>query len=674
MEKYKKEKMNNNIKTLRMKKNLSYAALAIMALVSCTSNDYVGDQKALENTETNRSISFGFDVPRPTRATGTEAATALDNQFIVYGEKGPITNAAPTEGNYVFPNYQVNYIDNSSYTTTSNTKGWEYVGYTHSDNYQTNITTKATTEATAVNAQSSAQTIKFWDYGAANYVFTAVSASKADIEAGRVKIQKNEYGSTAYDKGYTITLAKVSEAYPTVNGLFFADRIAIKQSNNSDRSQVNQYGGNVTFNFRNLVSHIRAGIYETIPGYDISDITFYVDNGSGEQTTLAQVNSTDAFGAKCPNISTTNYQGTITVTYYSNSDTEGNENQPKVTATGTPATNLILGTNINTISTSTLLGTTATTPTWDTEGGTFTEVFPQIANSTSLKLKCDYTLWNSVTHETIKVTGATAEVPAMYLQWKPNYKYTYLFKISDNTNGQTGTTGPTGLYPITFDAIEIAADDGKVEYITTVTEPSITTFGVVLDNTDNFKNYVTGKDEYQLPGGTDKLDIYATIMDGTSVLIPQLFDDDEANFVKVYAVDYKTGTSEAEKTEHPITELSVANAIEHPDGLITATHINSATNDYFATAPAAVTTVPGEDGNNKAVNALKLQGVKAAGKYAVEIVTYTAVTLTSGADLNGYYSVDDNGKYSKQTSGTYSSGTYYKQVKAYKVITVVAAP
>ena len=34
-----------------MKKNLSYAALAIMALVSCTSNDYVGDQKALENTD-----------------------------------------------------------------------------------------------------------------------------------------------------------------------------------------------------------------------------------------------------------------------------------------------------------------------------------------------------------------------------------------------------------------------------------------------------------------------------------------------------------------------------------------------------------------------------------------------------------------------------------------------
>ena len=217
-------------------------------------------------------------------------------------------------------------------------------------------------------------------------------------------------------------------------------------------------------------------------------------------------------------------------------------------------------------------------------------------------------------------------------------------------------------------------ENGNQETITTVTEPSITTFGVVLDNTDKFKNYVTGKDEYQLPGGTDKLDIYATIMDGTSVLTPQLTGSTKANYVAVYAVDYKTGTSEAEKTAHPITELSVANAIEHTGGLITATHINTEENDYFATVPTAVTTVPGEDGNNKTVNALKLQGAKAAGKYAVEIVTYTAVTLTLDADLNGYYSVDGNGNYSKETSGTYSTGTYYRQVKTYKVITVVAAP
>jgi hypothetical protein len=59
------------------------------------------------------------------------------------------------------------------------------------------------------------------------------------------------------------------------------------------------------------------------------------------------------------------------------------------------------------------------------------------------------------------------------------------------------------------------------------------------------------------------------------------------------------------------------------------------------------------------------------GAYAIEIVTYSAVTLSSGANLNGYYS-ESGGVYTKQTSGTYSSGTYDKQIKTYKIIKVVA--
>ena len=659
MEKYKKEKMNNNIKTIRMKKNLSYAALAIMALVSCTSNDYVGDQKALENTETNRSISFGFDVPRPTRATGSDATTALDNQFIVYGEKSetadgaaPVTDGSTTH-QLVFKNYVLKYIDNSAYTTTSNTKGWEYVGLTPT--YGTNVTPQA----------GETQTIKYWDYSATNYVFTAVSALESQLTSGDVKVTKitsKTDGNKVYDKGYTVVLT--ASADPTK--LYFSDRQVISSGDCTNRDAVNAYGGNVTFTFRNAASQIRVGMYETIPGYGVKIKKFYYVDATAPTFGTMTTEATSNFTANVPNLSTSS-AATLNVTYYN----EGTrQNQPKISVDGTSANYITL--TGSGLAADVTLATSANAPTYDNSGN-FTTVFPQESNDKSLKLKIDYQLFNTTTGETINVNGATAEIPANYLQWLPNYKYTYLFKISDNTNGSTGQ-GVVGLFPITFDAVEIAADDGKVEYITTVTEPSITTFGVVLDNTDKFKNYVTGKDEYQLPGGTDKLDIYATIMDGTSVLTPQLTGSNEANYVAVYAVDYKTGTSEAEKTEHPITELSVANAIEHPDGLITATHINSAENDYFATTPAAVTTVPSEDGRTKDINALKLQGVKAAGKYAVEIVTYTEVTLTSGADLNGYYSVDSNGTYSKVTSGTYSSGTYYKQKKTYKVIKVVAAP
>jgi len=618
-------------------KKIYLLATALAALVSCTSDDFTGEKEPLD-ANGKAAISFDFDVPTPTRASGVEAATALGNQFIVYGEKGSITAAAPTAGNYVFPNYQVNYVNNSSYTTTSNTTGWEYVGYTHSTNYQSNITTKATTEATAVQASNAAQTIKYWDYGAENYIFTAVSALGADIEAGRVKIQKNEFGTTAYDKGYTITLAKVSEVYPTVNKLYFADRNVITKETGSDRTTPNAYGGNVTFNFRNLVSHIRAGIYETIPGYDISDITFYVDNGSGEQTDLAQVNSTDAFGAKCPNISTTNYEGTITVTYYSNSDTEGNENQPKVTATGTSATNLILGTNISSISTTTLLGKTATNPTWDTSTGTFTEVFPQINNTTSLKLKCNYTLWNSVTHETITVDGATAEVPADYLKWKPNYKYTYLFKISDNTNGQTGETGPAGLYPITFDAVEIVAADGTAEYITTVSEPSITTFGVKSGK------YVTGKEEYE--AGSD---IYATFTEGSTVKTPTFSGSGEQH-VNVFSVVSK------DPTKFKVTEASVAEAIANP-GLITNS-VYTCTVNY--TIVSAETTLA--DGTNyyKADSESRIPGATGyVPTLAVAGTDYTVGATTRNVDVYTC-SVTDVTEVTDPT--TLAAGTtYYKK-------------
>ena len=656
---------NQTLPTPAMRKTILYVC-ALLAFASCTSNDFVGDQSLIEGNG-EKAITFGFDVPMPTRASGAAAATALGNQFIVYGEKGETTKEKYADGKLVFPNYTVNYTTNTAYTTTSNTKDWEYVGIAPISTSNVKMYDGSTTTMVS----SDAQTIKYWDYSAASYTFTAVSALSEDITNGRVVIQKNTTGTeNVYQKGYTITLAKTAgspDIYPTMNKLYFSDRTVIAQGTGTDRTATNAYGGNVTLTFRNLLSQVRAGVYETISGYDISDITFYVDNGSGEQTTLAQVSSTDAFGAKCPNLSTTNYEGTLTVTYYESGTVE---NQPKVTATGTSATNLILGTNISTISTSNLLGKAATNPTWDTSSGTYTEVFPQIDNTTSLKLKRNYTLWNSITQETINVTGATAEVPAAYLQWKPNYKYTYLFKISEDTNGSSGGS-VTGLYPITFDAVEIVAEDGKAEYITTVSEPSITTFGVTAGK------YVTDKDQYV--AGSD---VYATIMDGSSVV-----DFTLGTNVNVY----KATTTDA--TNYPITEASVAESIAEISAgtkKITLTKINDDASTNFTAAPVKVTTVPGENGVDKTINALKLTGVKVTTATTALVVEYikTAATYnttgTTYADASAFAAAgtlysDADGTTVASTwanaSTTYYTRTSVKTVGtyAYKVINIVAA-
>ena len=93
-------------------------------------------------------------------------------------------------------------------------------------------------------------------------------------------------------------------------------------------------------------------------------------------------------------------------------------------------------------------------------------------------LSVDFDLYNTTTHETIHVEDAKAVVPQAYMTWNPNYAYTYLFKISDNTNGYTGgNANPAGLYPITFDAVTIAATGGaEVGTITTLSTPAITTY------------------------------------------------------------------------------------------------------------------------------------------------------------------------------------------------------
>ena len=95
-------------------------------------------------------------------------------------------------------------------------------------------------------------------------------------------------------------------------------------------------------------------------------------------------------------------------------------------------------------------------------------------------LKIDYTLIpEDGSNGNIEVKNANVVVPTQYVQWKSNFAYTYLFKISDNTNGNTGIIGtdPEGLFPITFDAVVVnVADDKTQETITNFENYSITTY------------------------------------------------------------------------------------------------------------------------------------------------------------------------------------------------------
>lgn len=634
-----------------------------MTMASCSDNDFVGDQRTL-NANGNGEITFGFDVPTPTRAAGAAAATALGNHFIVYGEKSETTDgAAPvTDGStshqLVFKNYVLKYTGNSAYSTTSNTKNWEYVGLSQS--YGDNVTPQA----------GETQTIKYWDYSATNYVFTAVSALESEISSGDVKVTKTTEktdGNKIYDKGYSVVLT----AAATATKLYFSDRQEIAQGTGTDRDAANAYGGNVTLTFRNSTSQIRVGMYEDIPGYGVKIKKFYYQDSSSPAFATMSTGVTCNFTANVPNLKTGS-AATLTVTYYN----EGTrKNQPKISVSGTAANYITL--TGSGLAADVTLATTASSPTYDNSGN-FTTVFPQESNDKSLKLKIDYQLFNTTTGETINVNGATAEIPANYLQWLPNYKYTYLFKISDNTNGSTGGS-VVGLYPITFDAVEIVAEDGTAEYITTVSEPSITTFGAIYNTTSTkYTGYQTGTNEYQAQTSPNQLDIFATFMEGSTVMTPTVGTSgaQHVNVFKVTAADasliteasvaeaianpamsvdiytrsgelgsytytkvtdattisegttyYKTDGSKAPGEDGYSETAAVAGTDYKVGAKINITDITSDASTNFSAAPAKVTSVPSEDGTSKTIDAVKLTGVK-AGTYAIEYEASSAWTGT----------------------------------------------
>jgi hypothetical protein len=395
-----------------------------------------------------------------------------------------------------------------------------------------------------------------------------------------------------YDKGYTVNLT----AAANLDKLYFAERVNVTASNNTDRTEVNSYGGNVTFRFHNTATKVRVAMFETIPGYTVTISKFSVDNDGADPAFSAMTDDVTTNFAANLQYSPAGVAGTMTVTYDATETATKNYPIVAFTPSGSsgPAKVLALGSNLKA---STLLGESSTEATYDKADKAYTSVFPNEANTQNLKLKLSYTLTAPVTGETITITDATAEVPAEYLQWKPGFAYTYIFKISDNTNGQSGQ-GVTGLYPITFDAVEVVAEDGQAEYITTVSEPSITTFGVKEGK------YVSGGSEYA--AGSD---IYATFVEGSNVIKPTT-----SNY-KVYTVT----TTDA--TNFPITEASVAESVaQGPDGsVITCT--------AYTTNVSIVEEVPCEDGVNITQDAVKLGSI-AAGTYAIE---YTASAAWTGS-------------------------------------------
>lgn len=491
--------LTNLNKTIMRKQKYFMVALATIAMAGCT-NDLITetDSKPAENAEA--PIVFGSLSKGMTRADfqGKDAADKLGSKFVVSAKKGNLT--AATNGTITFDNYVVEYAENTAHTTESNSTNWEYVGKGRIKH--------------AIDHGITSQTIKYWDYSQAQYDFIAWSAGsktaiyEGDPSDGEVLVSSINPNATATAAvTFTGKAADLSQVY-------ISDLTTVKKAD---------YGTDpVMMKFRSLGTKVRIGIYETIPGYSVKNVQFYGAAASDD----ASATTARLFTTVANNIYT---EGTYTVKYDNVDGTSADNNQAHVIFTPKAATeqattismgglNYTIAEEGEKTSGSVFLGRTSATASFagEEDDNYYTAYLPN-ESGTNLNLRVNFTL-EAIDGggETIEVKGATAQVPSIYTTWQPGFAYTYIFKISDKTNGHTGVYDPTkpddttvnsdpaGLYPITFDAVVVNAEDNDKtqETITLVATPSITTY--------QKGSNVVNNNEYLASTGK----IYVTVNDG----------------------------------------------------------------------------------------------------------------------------------------------------------------
>lgn len=460
------------------------AAFAMVAIAGCTSDQYAGGDEIPGNNTLGINFISGNKAMTRADITGADAAALLGNKFRVYGTSTSSANVTTP----VFDNFVVDYKGESSIGEDStNTAGWSYFGQT------------------SLGLAPAVQNVKYWDLSAAQYDFVAFSGLDDGIRVTSTTTNTIPVNPANLDK------------------IYMSDHVTAKwQATATGKTANAQYGKTVKLTFKRLAARVRFGIYETVPGYAVKDVKFYYDDNylaqagtstktiaglrgkfpvSGNAIITYDENNAVQADFEGTDVSNNFQFGELEYTYAASSLVSGGnlKEDGTVDATGDPK----------------FLSTTSAAPTYATAAGSaWKNVLPFASNDVNLVLRADFTLVSlDGVGAPIHVKGASAVVPVGYAQWKPNYAYTYIFKISDKTNGTTDPNPnpnpsdpdtpnpnpnpgvPEGIYPITFDAVVSNIEDYNQETITGITSlggDAITTYSATSDVT-NAGEYKVGE-------------------------------------------------------------------------------------------------------------------------------------------------------------------------------------
>lgn len=444
-----------------MKKTTYISAVLAVLLCGCAKETYLAGMD-----DSLQPICFGGESASLTKSnerTGSLAARDLGNSYIVTGYTVSDNNTT-----LVFDHYKVNYVGWSAGSSRSNPVGWEYVGQTPDS--LSNV---------------SSQDIKYWDVSA-KYIFVAFS--KGEGNARFTRVVNTTIGNGNNSPSLENSAFQIQGKITDIEGAYYADL------------QVVQPGGEkpiVTPQFKHLGAKIRLAMYETIPGYSVTDVKFYRDDNTelatdGSESNPVLYQTAEFFPAA-------NAIGTIFVAYPSVDNGRAIVSNPEVNArtkylSFDGGLDYVSKENKERIDGNVYLGRSSATASYSVIA---IDIPASAGSPLPINMKVDYTLVpTDGAGEIIYVHGATASVPAAYTKWAANSMYTYIFKISDQTAGSTGGS-VAGLFPISFDAVAVSdLFDNSRETVTTVTGPSITTYQKDMAITSNGENVYNNENLY----------------------------------------------------------------------------------------------------------------------------------------------------------------------------------
>ena len=444
-------------------KKFIYLAVGVALMASCSSDFDLSEGGG--NAGGSDVIGFQMRTGNTSRAT-TGLQSAGHYNFGVFGYK------KNDKVNPIMGNYLVGYLDAKGYQPrTGSTVGdqpgvadgtsyWMYekMGYGQFNGTYAGETVNPNTPYASNNE---GQYLRYWDKSADHTCFYAYAPYVNTGATGKTVTYVDGTPKGSSDDTYVLTIPNGTIKHG------FDDPSTYEFMYASAKVLVGDYGHDVSLKFNRLNAKVNIKFWEDIEGYSVRLIDLTSAYGVAATPSIKEAGQ-GSYGYKLGKIYTKNgvkikfnadaefqslkqYAGeTTSAPLDFKTPTASLIGENRVMATPSPSTYYAIpkGSGANVLADGEL--------NYSASGSAPATELAQ----TGLTFHVSYELI-STTGEKITVTDATVHVPKDYCNWEANKHYTYIFRITKNSNGSTGTTTPkpedpevptvNALYPIVFD-------------------------------------------------------------------------------------------------------------------------------------------------------------------------------------------------------------------------------